>query len=557
MKNLIFQLLWSVILIPMISASDDDLTPCGTRMRKSWDKLNRFERRLYLEAVDLSMQSGDHLLFAQVHVDPLTEVEAHATCGFTLWHRKFLLAYENMLRRQAPTKFRCLTLPYWDVFSDSARMSNHECTTLEGCSRVLRDLGGSQGPNVERLDFGDGRPISGACVSQAPLSHFCSNSNRSMNSNGTTTSIMNCGPGCIPRGNWTHTRFPSGFGLGSLAKVLSEATDYRTFTSRVQMGMHNSLHNAAGGTLGTMWSPADPVFYLLHATIDMLHHLYYECHVGRAMSREEKRTNPLAFQSCVYGSAADPVQDTRNPTANSSIYMHHSIPGQPSSQDVHRHARLGTFFRSFGTRYYHWIDTYDLRTRSYGYHFSPLARALVNHGMICPSRQSGSSSNSNSNSSHSSISSSTMNGRRLSHALAYPTGPDPHQEDQHVEKMLRWFNSAVETVRPLVSSSSNIQDILDQLELMECQYHAQHFGGVEDYSNAFRYAMHLNARNNSNMMMMMHTRCWIVLEQLRTNTTRILVPEYEALVETHFPVGGTTRCTNIRISPSHDNLLSE
>lgn len=490
-------LLW-IVITSVISAADEP-RECGTRMRKSWYKLNRFERQLYLEAVDLSMQSGDHLLFAQVHIDPLTEVEAHATCGFTLWHRKFLLAYENMLRRQAPTKFRCLTLPYWDVFADAARMSNHECTTLEGCSRVLRDFGGSQGP-YQSVDLGVGEPMNGSCVSHSPLSNFCFNSNPTLNDS-------NCAPGCVPRGNWSQTHFPSGFGIGSLAKVISEAKDYETFTTRIQMGIHNSLHNAAGGALGTFWSPVDPVFYLLHTTVDMLHHLYYECHVGRAMSREEKRTSPLAFQSCARNTTV------RNPGADSTIYMQHSIPTRTSStrQDVHRHPRLGTFFRSLGTRYYHWVDTLDIRTRSYGYHFAPLARALMDNDLICPRPPR------------------VPDEQRA--LFASSMSPDVSRP---VQQMLRWFDAASDAVRPLVSSRCSNEEILDQLELMECQYHAQHFGGVDDYSTAFRYAMNMSSST-------MHTRCWIVLEQLRANTSSILLPDYEALFETHFD-HPRTRC---------------
>ena len=35
--------------------------------------------------------------------------------GFILWHRRYMLAYENMLRSLHPD-FECVTLPYWNYF---------------------------------------------------------------------------------------------------------------------------------------------------------------------------------------------------------------------------------------------------------------------------------------------------------------------------------------------------------------------------------------------------------------------------------------------------------
>ena len=39
------------------------------RIRKSWDSMSRRERRLYIRAVELGMERGYHMLFAEIHAN--------------------------------------------------------------------------------------------------------------------------------------------------------------------------------------------------------------------------------------------------------------------------------------------------------------------------------------------------------------------------------------------------------------------------------------------------------------------------------------------------------
>ena len=45
--------------------------------------------------------------------------------GFILWHRRFMLGYENMLRSLHPD-FECVTLPYWNYFHHYDLMQKEE-----------------------------------------------------------------------------------------------------------------------------------------------------------------------------------------------------------------------------------------------------------------------------------------------------------------------------------------------------------------------------------------------------------------------------------------------
>ena len=74
-------------------------TACGgTRRRKPWTAFSTQEASLYKEAISIAV--SDHEImrdFVHLHMDSLSEMEAHESCGFVLWHRALVLAFENYL----------------------------------------------------------------------------------------------------------------------------------------------------------------------------------------------------------------------------------------------------------------------------------------------------------------------------------------------------------------------------------------------------------------------------------------------------------------------------
>lgn len=220
-----------------------------------------------------AMATGHHALFLEVHADAASGNEAHMTCGMIYWHRRFILAYENMLRSLEP-RFACLTIPYWDYFSDFAKRSAGLCTTLEGCSTFLSEFGGSSGP-ASTYYTSDGVALIGSCISTGipsgttltytngtattiftietnfSLGNFCQNS---------TATGSACWK-CMPRGTWTTTAFPSGFGYSSLAKLISGSFGFSNFAQNLQYNVHNAIHSSAGSMMATLSTSADPIFY--------------------------------------------------------------------------------------------------------------------------------------------------------------------------------------------------------------------------------------------------------------------------------------------------------
>lgn len=249
------------------------VSTCGPRVRHAWGTLSTPDKQLYLDAVMKAMATGHHTLFLEVHADAASGNEAHMTCGMLYWHRRFILAYENMLRSLEP-RFACLTIPYWDYYSDFAKRAAGFCTTLEGCSTFLSEFGGSTGP-VSTYYTPDGVALSSSCVSTGvPPGTVLSSTNGTATSNFTvetkfsmTNFCQNSSASgnacwkCMPRGAWTTTAFPSGFGYSSLAKLISTSFGFSNFAQNLHFITHNAIHNSAGSIMATLSTSADPIFY--------------------------------------------------------------------------------------------------------------------------------------------------------------------------------------------------------------------------------------------------------------------------------------------------------
>lgn len=224
---------------------------CGPRVRRAWSNLSAADKQLYIDAVSAAMASGYHALFTEVHTDTASANESFRTCAMIYWHRRFILAYENMLRSLDP-RFACITIPYWNYFADYAKKAAGLCMSLQGCSQFLQDIGGSSGPSGG-ISI-NGISTSGNLVNSTsfpPFSNYCESS---------TLSPSSCAH-AMPRGTWNTTIFPSGFGYASMARILSGSYGFSWFSQNVHYGVHNSIHNSAGGAMWNYAMAAEPMFY--------------------------------------------------------------------------------------------------------------------------------------------------------------------------------------------------------------------------------------------------------------------------------------------------------
>lgn len=200
---------------------------CGPRIRKSWDRLLPAEKSLYLRAIARAMDDGLYIKFVEIHTEQMSTSEAHRTCMFIYWHRFLLLGFENMLRAYGG-EFACITMPYWNYVDHSALYLSGQCGSMESCSPILRELGGSVAGSDETVTI-NGTPIEGTCVAVEPCNHFCEASHLRGDQ---------CAH-CVPRGEWSSTPLPPTTTVSSLMRQLFSTPTIAAVATNLEQGVHS------------------------------------------------------------------------------------------------------------------------------------------------------------------------------------------------------------------------------------------------------------------------------------------------------------------------------
>jgi tyrosinase len=153
----------------------------------------------------------------------------HANPFFLIWHRPYVLMFEQALQAVAPG----MGLPYWDWTSERAR--------TEGIPQLFAD------PTYTDPTTGQQAPNS---LYKAAISYGNPN-------------------------NWTETfRDPGALdmlgALKSLVDVANRAKTYEQFSAAVEQP-HNGLHGWVGGCMGRVpYAAFDPIFWAHHCFIEKL-----------------------------------------------------------------------------------------------------------------------------------------------------------------------------------------------------------------------------------------------------------------------------------------------
>lgn len=197
------------------------------------------------------------MLFTQLYMDSGGLDQVAGTCGAPAWYRKYLLGYENMLR-SLDTTFSNLTLPYWDMFEDSAKRisTTTVCNGIEGCSPILADLGGCEGPELKAGAYvvnGEAIP-GGNCANTSVAAYACTISRKCEE--------------CIPRGEWNIGDSSLEVGPTTFADLIrhanenssSGASSMDTLRKEVQNSIQMTVHSILGGVYETRAAAFDPLF---------------------------------------------------------------------------------------------------------------------------------------------------------------------------------------------------------------------------------------------------------------------------------------------------------
>jgi tyrosinase len=308
------------------------------------------------------MQRGLYQRFVKMHIDDMSSKEAHGamtndgnewsgSCVFMFWHRKYLLAFENMLRSLGDL-YKCVTVPYLDYATDyNKQLTGSNCASgsrnFLACSAAAQELGGVSGT------FRSTKPIFGytyadlTCVRQSPLNAFCSDA-------GTFNDRTKCDR-CVPRTDWSRISIPNDVSYTSLrTKILSRSISsspvlsFQNWSSAVEYEPHNMIHATLSGPMSNaLIAPTDPIFFLHHATMDLLQTIYFHCRIEpKGLTDDQLQNDPMVFQGCM-------SRNNHYLGVNSTVFMRES----GSNLRADEHPATASYFRNIPTAYFRLTDT--------------------------------------------------------------------------------------------------------------------------------------------------------------------------------------------------------
>ncbi|KAG7402366.1 hypothetical protein PHYBOEH_000074 [Phytophthora boehmeriae] len=482
---------------------------CGPRIRKPWEMLLPLEKEIYLRAIARSMDDGYYIKFVEIHTEQMTAMEAHRTCMFVYWHRLLLLGFENMLRSYGG-EFSCITVPYWNYVDDNERYLTGMCRSMEECSLILQELGGSRNGFPSTVVI-NGSPISGTCVATPPLNHFCEASRLQGG---------RCAQ-CVPRGNWATAAFPPTTTVSSLVRQLFSTPTIGGVVSNLETGIHNTIHNALSGAMGVLEAPADPIFFSHHASIDLLHSIFYKCMVGNTVPipLEQKLSDPRVFTSCPRRQSLEANVIDRNVLLpQSDVMLRSGESGMYPSSVFERHNELVPFFASLPSEYLSFSDIRDLGVFSYNYEMTGL---LANMFTTCPGAGLGVGP---------SIAGVGGPFRNLAEGNSSTEAKSGFLEAVIVptkNATSAWYTEALAAAANSSSTESDAPksslEVFEDVEKMTCVFYDECRGGVQDYSDNFRNSFNMEGS----------TPCSTILDNINSGRDHIKTPNWRSIFLRH------------------------
>jgi hypothetical protein len=225
MKSTGFSLILATLVALMAPVTIAQNCPDGIRLRYDLRDLGDQRIQRYFAALAKMFSAGTYQHWAVVHNQ--NKDAWHFNAFFLPVHRKFLLEFENDLRKVDPE----LTLPYYDWSRDAGNPAGAFLWNY------IERSGGQCVRNTRLGNNGARIPEIGDCLRRQ---------------------INNTGP---PRGTFTDApTLGSGMTLDS----------FKDFANFIEGNPHYLVHQNTGGQMGTMWSAIDTLFGFHHGFIDKL-----------------------------------------------------------------------------------------------------------------------------------------------------------------------------------------------------------------------------------------------------------------------------------------------
>lgn len=274
--------------------------------------------------------------------------------------------------------------------------------------------------------------------------------------------------------------------------------------------------------MGVLEAPADPIFFSHHATIDLLHSIFYKCVVGNTVPipMAQKLADPRVYTDCPrrrplpFGTTD---QNILYPQSN--IVLRTGEEGINPSSVFSQFNMLDPFFSSLPSSYLSFSDIRDIGAFSYNYEMTGLLAELFT---TCPGASLSPT-----------ISGADLSFRRLKSSTNTTEGKHKFVEAVIVpgnETSDNWYNEAL----ALASNSSSFEsavtgsfqeslDAIEDVEKMTCVFFDECRGGVHDFSNEFRKSFHQNASSP----------CTTILANLKSGRDHIRTPKWRSTFLRH------------------------
>lgn len=358
--------------VPLGSNTKCDGRP---RIRRNWDALSPEDKDLYVGAVQTAVDRGLYQAFFPYHADTMSSIQSHETCAFSLWHRHFLLAFENMLR-SLDKRFACLTVPYWNVMDHYRDQQQNRCNSYGTCAKIVFALGGTSSQSMETRRLA-GVVADGVLHVGKPIEGMLDDTGR---------------PGIVRAELW-FTPIPNEASYEEIINIVQTSPNYVDFGTRMQRGIHDAVHDSLGGFMPTYSSPADPLFFPWHSTIDLFLFMWEVCYLKVDSFRRDvpaywaflESSMPAAAQSLITCHQTEQSQQFF-PVVNATSESYIKI----GNTDVRIDPVLGPYFQGIGDTFSSLVSARHLGPHNdFVYDDVPdEIYAAVNDGSICPAATS-------------------------------------------------------------------------------------------------------------------------------------------------------------------------
>lgn len=237
--------------------------------------------------------------------------------------------------------------------------------------------------------------------------------------------------------------------------------------------------------MSNLEAPADPIFFSHHATIDLLHTIFYKCAVGNSvpLSLEEKLGDPRQFTQCARRTPLGGRSPDRNVLfPQSSVLIRSGGQTEQARSVFAAQNPLDPFFAPLPQEYLSLSDVRDIGAFSYNYEITGLLAGmyttcggLVNMFPVAaaPGRNR-------------KLRSEPVDQTGFLEAVIVPS-----------ETSSAWYKEALAAAANTTSLSESMHgsvfpDALAEVEKMTCVFYDECRGKVRDYSTQFRQSFRMN-----------------------------------------------------------------